>query len=127
MAGGSLQEHRSDGVISRDLRVRDRRLEERELEVPELVPVEDVRVEVHPKPRDDVLHVLDGEFRVPSVVQMNRQRSEACAVGQVRRVAAVNTPAQADQAVVIFPLARRHHVVDHPVEALSAHLDIANE
>ncbi|KAG1433050.1 hypothetical protein G6F57_022461 [Rhizopus arrhizus] len=62
-----------ESVISRNVAIGHRRLEECQLQVAHFVPVHDMRVQGDAQALDDVLDVVDSQFRVPAAVEVHRQ------------------------------------------------------
>ena len=91
------------------------------LKVPELLPVEHLGVQVDIELAHDALDVADGQVRVPAVVEVDRQRTEAELPDHVeRQIRAVDTTRQADHAVVRLALPGCLDTTDEPVETFVA-------
>ena len=99
-------ERRRNGDVRRSLDLRHGRPQEGQLEVPELLPVEHDALVVDSQRTGDVLDGLGRGVGVPAVVHVHRQRAQAEALGHVCDIAAVDSAADAHDAVVFLPAPR---------------------
>ncbi|KAA0232370.1 MAG: sigma-54-dependent Fis family transcriptional regulator, partial [Armatimonadetes bacterium] len=100
----------------RNLEIEHRRLEVGSLEVPELGPVHHEGLQIEVQPSHQLLDVLNGQLRVPSAVEMDRQRSQSQLVGHLGHVRAVDATAQAHDAVVLPAASGRLDALDDRLE-----------
>src|SRR4051794_36021729 len=107
-------------MVARNLGVRRRGFQERELNVLELDPVNDVSVKLYVELIESVLNILDGQLRIPAVIQMNSQWPQAQLFDFVSNIGAIHSAAHADHAVILFICALALDVLYDRVEPLSS-------
>ena len=103
-------------MIRWDVGVGNRRFKEGHLQILHLAPVDDMRVQIQPKTRDEVMDVVDSEFTVPAAIEMDRQRAQAQLHGLKRKIRAIDPTGHSDHAVVGLSFAGFLDPRDDPVE-----------
>ncbi|MNY38057.1 hypothetical protein D3C86_1726560 [compost metagenome] len=111
--------------IGWNFNVYQRRAQERQLNLPEFPPVQYHCFQVQFQQLGYFLNILNSQFGVPPVVQVNQQRIQPVYFCEISRVTAVYSTADPDNRIVCFSVALRFYLFDQTTDLFFVLLRIA--